>query len=70
MTYSTDPTSGAGVIATGTNMWIGDLTPCPGTTSCPAPDVQRITGNILVAFGAGPAGRQHPAKSDAATSYR
>jgi hypothetical protein len=61
MTYYTAP-SGAAVIATGTNGWIGALTACPaGTSACPASLVQTITANILRVFGPGPAGRAHPA---------
>ncbi len=61
MTYYTDPTSRAGVIATGTNAWIASLAPCPaGTTRCPSGQVQAITANILRAFGAGPAGIAYP----------
>jgi hypothetical protein len=61
MTYYTDPTSNAGVLDTGTNTWIPALRPCPrAATSCPAPAIQQITGNLLRAFGDGPAGRHHP----------
>ncbi|MDQ1436902.1 MAG: hypothetical protein QOK43_531 [Acidimicrobiaceae bacterium] len=52
MTYYTAP-SGAGVFATGTNLWV----PRTGTVA----EVARITVNVLRAFGAGPAGLQHPA---------
>lgn len=61
MTYYTDPTSGAGVVDTGTVNWIHALTPCsPGPQSCAAPVVTTITENILRVFGQGPAGREHP----------
>ena len=63
MTYYTDPTSRSGVIATGTNNWIGSMSPCPGAqpaAACPAPALQQITGNVLRLFGGGPAGRSQP----------
>ena len=65
MTYYTDPKSGAGVLDTGTNNWIPallhDQDGCarPAGT-CAARIVQQITGNILRAFGQGPAGRARP----------
>lgn len=63
MTYYTDPSSQAGVIATGTNAWIASLASCPpGTAPCPAAAVQRITGNILRVFGNGPAGATNPSQ--------
>lgn len=63
MTYYTNPTSNAGVLATGTNAWIASIAPCPsGTTRCPAPLVQAITANILRVFGTGPAGLTEPSK--------
>jgi hypothetical protein len=65
MTYYSDPNSGAGVLDTGTNNWIPALTPCPQTpNNCPAPTVRRITGNLLRAFGLGPAGRSQPPTSN------
>jgi hypothetical protein len=65
MTYYTDPASGAGVLDTGTNNWIPALSfdsdGCGVAGGiCGSAEVQRITGNILRAFGAGPAGRAHP----------
>lgn len=60
-TYYTWRPSHAGVFATGTNFWIGALRHCkPGVAHCPRAAVRRITGNLLRAFGAGPAGRAHP----------
>ena len=56
--------SGAGVFDAGTEDWMCALpaAACPVATS---PAVQRAiqaaTANILTAFGAGPAGRAHPA---------
>jgi len=65
MTYYTDPTSEAGVIATGTNAWIASLTDCAvATTDCPAAVVQAVTANILRVFGSGPAGLVHPSISN------
>ncbi len=60
LTYWTDPTSGAGVFDSGTNNWINALNPCPAGTSCPAPLVRRITGNLLRLFGQGPTGHLEP----------
>ncbi|MDQ3825868.1 MAG: hypothetical protein M3325_09095 [Actinomycetota bacterium] len=62
MTYYTDPASQAGVWDSGTNAWIPDLNPCPGDRACPAAVIGRITGNLLQAFGAGPAGLHHPSE--------
>ena len=64
MTYYTDPGSGAGVLDTGTNNWIPailhDRDGCGGHGRiCARTAVQRITGNILRAFGEGPAGHAH-----------
>jgi len=62
MTYYTNPTSGAGILDTGTNNWIPALTPCPpGTPACPAPTITKITDNLLQVFGAGPAAQEQPA---------
>ena len=48
MVYFTNPTSKAGVIDTGNNVWIADLRPCgPGTTYCAAPKLTKITNNIF-----------------------
>ena len=72
MTYYTDSRSGAGVLDTGTTGWIPALgharsgcaaccSPCPPAGArCAATAIQRITGNILRAFGRGPAARRHP----------
>jgi hypothetical protein len=61
MTYYTNPTSHAGVIATGTNAWIASLPACPPTANqCPASSIQTITSNLLTLFGHGPAGRTQP----------
>jgi len=68
MTYYTARHGGAGILDTGTNNWIPamlhDRDGCgkrggPDTT-CAAAIIQRITGNILRAFGQGPAQRTHP----------
>lgn len=73
MTYYTDP-SGAGVFATGTNLWVAFLgRGCPpaitttvaGTTSSCAGDAARqVTNNVLAAFGDGPSGRAHPSQTN------
>jgi hypothetical protein len=73
MTYYTDSRGGAGVLDTGTANWIPalghDRSGCSprgqparhgAGAHCAAAVIQRITGNILRAFGGGPAGRRHP----------
>lgn len=61
MSYYDNISSKGGVIDTGTNNWINALSSCSSTTlSCPAHYIRRITGNILAAFGQGPAGIKHP----------
>ncbi|MDA8263794.1 MAG: hypothetical protein M0T79_00295 [Actinomycetota bacterium] len=61
MTYYTSRSSKAGVLDTGDNNWINSLTPCTRHIStCAAPAVQKITGNLLWLFGQGPAGRIIP----------
>jgi hypothetical protein len=62
LTYYTDPASHAGVWDSGTNTWIPALAPCPPGRPCPAELIGRITGNLLAAFGAGPAGIAHPSE--------
>jgi hypothetical protein len=73
MTYYTNARSGAGVLDTGTTNWIpalgGDRSGCgtgrrTGGVPCASAIVRRITGNILRAFGGGPAGRQHPSAAN------
>jgi len=65
MTYYTDPRSGSGVIDTGTVNWINAMRPCPGTTTgCPAPLIQKMTGNLLRLFGQGPAGDRVPSRAN------
>jgi hypothetical protein len=65
MVYFTDPTSQAGVIDTGNNVWIGDLRRCSSDApECPAPTLSKITNNILWLFGQGPAGEIEPAVSN------
>ncbi len=58
MAYYTTP-SGAGVLATGTNWWIGAIAGAKG------PVCKRVSGrvtvNLLRVFARGPAGHQHPA---------
>lgn len=59
MTYYSWIASGAGVWDTGTIDWVGSIQPDPpGAAHVDA--VTQITANVLAAFGAGPAGRQHP----------
>ena len=56
--------SGAGVFATGTTGWIAHLDPNCSGPKCAGAALTRITQNVLAAFGAGPAGRQHPSVSN------
>jgi hypothetical protein len=58
MTYYS-ASSGAGVFASGTNLWVPKL----GLVSA----LDQITTNVLAAFGTGPAGRAHPSKPNTAT---
>jgi hypothetical protein len=60
MVYFTNPTSEAGVIDTGNNVWIGDLRPCTAASACEAPTMTKITNNILRIFGQGAAGQLEP----------
>lgn len=64
MTYYSNPGSQAGVWDTGTIDWVGSVAmSCP---SCAPPNpVTWITGNVLAAFGTGPAGLIHPSVANA-----
>jgi hypothetical protein len=65
MVYFTDPTSNAGVIDTGNNVWIADLQPCSSEApDCAAPTLTKITNNILWLFGQGPSGATEPSVSN------
>ena len=65
MVYFTNPTSHAGTIDTGNNVWIGDLNRCNASQSgCAAPQLIQITNNVLHVFGQGPAGIIEPAVSN------
>ena len=59
VTYYTAP-SGAGVFATGTNYWVSKLNPQDFPESPYNSKIVTATMNVLVAFGAGPAGAAHP----------
>jgi len=59
VTYYTAP-SGAGVFATGTNYWVSKLNPPEFPESPYNPVIVRVTQNVLLAFGEGPAGAAHP----------
>jgi hypothetical protein len=60
-TYYTTP-SGAGVIDFGTQRWSCAVQPqCEGIPGSDDRFVERVTGNVLRAFAAGPVGRVHPA---------
>lgn len=63
MTYYTAP-SGAGVFATGTLNWVPDMVPTCTQANCPGPVDVRVTENILLAFGSGPAGVAHPSTAN------
>lgn len=70
MVYFTNPTSHAGTIDTGNNVWIGDLNRCTSAqTGCAAPALIQITNNILHVFGQGPAGLIEPATSNLASIF-
>src|SRR6476469_8451580 len=58
VTYYTAP-SGAGVFATGTNYWVSKLQPPDFPETAFNPIVLKATQNVLLAFGAGPAGKAH-----------
>jgi hypothetical protein len=59
VTYYTAP-SGAGVFATGTNYWVSKLQPPDFPETAFNPIVLKATQNVLLAFGVGPAGKEHP----------
>jgi hypothetical protein len=64
-TYYTLPGAGAGVFASGTNGWIPAMSPCGEESStCVAPDLDGITGNLLRVFGQGPVGETYPSVSN------
>jgi hypothetical protein len=68
MIYFANPTSNAGVIDTGNNVWIADLRPCTlSTTACSSPTLTKITNNILRVVGQGPAEHIEPVHSNAAS---
>jgi hypothetical protein len=68
-TYYTDPTSQAGILATGTIGWIPAMTPCNAGTDCPATMLDQITANITRAFGSGPAGLLYPSAPNSSQYY-
>jgi hypothetical protein len=59
VTYYTAP-SGAGVFAAGTNYWVSKLEPPEFPKTASNPIIVKVTQNVLLAFGAGPAGQAHP----------
>lgn len=65
--YYTTP-SGAGVFNAGTLRWTCALAPRCGASLSPRTRrfVRTVTGNVLEAFAAGPAGRRHPARDNVA----
>ncbi len=69
-TYYTWAPSQAGVFESGTNLWIASLQPCPPSQkACASPLLRKITANLLVAFGQGPAGKLHPSVPNTAQFY-
>lgn len=68
-TYVTNRSSGAGVFESGTNEWIADMEPCGTSSTCPAPVIRRMTGNILKLFGIGPTGRTQPSVANSQHFY-
>lgn len=71
MSYYTTST-GAGVFATGTNLWVAALGPgCPSFMgTCPIGPVVQITENVLKAFGSGLPGLLHPSVPNALQVWR
>jgi hypothetical protein len=65
-TYYT-PVSGAGVFASGTIDFVGNIDPSCPTPGCPGRVLGRVVGNLLAAFGVGPAGLAHPSVPNAAS---
>lgn len=59
VTYYSAP-SGAGVFATGTNYWVSKLNPPEFPQSPYNPVIVTATRNVMLAFGLGPAGAEHP----------
>jgi hypothetical protein len=58
--YYTMAGSGAGVFSSGTVNWIPALQDCPTAANCPGDVLQKVTGNLLRVFGAGPVGLTYP----------
>jgi hypothetical protein len=67
--YYTWRPSGAGVFESGTNNWINALQTCSSPSDCPAPLVQKMTGNLLRVFGQGPVGKRYPSVGNVAQFY-
>lgn len=70
MSYYTT-SNGAGVFATGTNLWVAALgSACPQFMGpCPIAPVVKITQNVLEAFGSGLPGKAHPSLPNALSVY-
>jgi hypothetical protein len=64
MTWWTDPASGAGIFDSGINSWI------PALTGAQASVIDRITENLLLVIGGGPAGGTRPSTANWAQIYR
>ncbi|TAN22579.1 MAG: hypothetical protein EPN30_08270 [Actinomycetota bacterium] len=71
MSYYTTQ-QGAGVFATGTNLWVAALgSSCPPFMgSCPMAPVVQITENVLKNFGSGLPGLNNPSHSNALQTWR
>jgi hypothetical protein len=48
------------VFAAGTNYWVSKLEPPEFPATAYNPMIVTVTKNVLLAFGAGPAGQAHP----------
>ncbi len=74
-TYYTWGPSGAGVFESGTNNWINALRPCTAATgnpspgACPSALLRKMTANLLLLFGQGPAGRTQPSVANWQSLY-
>ncbi len=67
--YYTMATSHAGVFSSGTVNWIPALQDCPSATNCPGRTLQKVTGNLLRVFGAGPVGLRYPSSANWQSYY-
>ncbi|HLH99272.1 MAG TPA: N,N-dimethylformamidase beta subunit family domain-containing protein, partial [Acidimicrobiales bacterium] len=66
--YYTMRSGRAGVFESGTTDWIPSMAAC-SHSACPAHQVDRLTGNLLRVFGAGPVGDRHPSRANFSQYY-